>query len=122
MENDALAHRHAREKLEIERRKRFQSRIETSERLSRERALRREQRLQQEAKLERERTAEQARKIDNVAMQDFYDAARDQGLWKDRKFEGGELSESFNDAAEFEQGANGSGDDESRAGQRRHGP
>jgi hypothetical protein len=111
LENEALARRHAREKLEIERRKRFQSRIEKREALSREKALRREQRLAQEARLERDRTVEQSRTADNKARQDFYDAAKDDGLWKHREFEDGELSESFNDAAEFSQGGDNSDDD-----------
>jgi hypothetical protein len=110
-ENDALARRHSREKFEIQRRKRFQSRIEKREALSREKALRREQRLAQEARLERERNAEQSRTVDNKAKQDFYDVARDDGLWKHREFEDGELSESFNDAAEFAQGGDNSDDD-----------
>ena len=112
LENDALARRHAREKLEIERRKRFQAHIEKREALSREKALRREQRLAQEARLEQERTSEQARGVDNKAMQDFYDAAHDDGLWKHKEFEDGELSESFNDAAEFKQGGNNSDDND----------
>lgn len=111
LENDALARRHAREKLEIERRKRFQFRIEKREALSREKALRREQRLAQEARLERERNVEQSHTVDNKAKQDFYDAARDERLWKHREFEDGELSESFNDAAEFAQGGDNSDDD-----------
>lgn len=60
----------------------------------------------------RERAAELARSVDNKVMQDFYDAARDQGLWREREFAEGELSEGFNDAAEFEQRAGQSGDDE----------
>jgi hypothetical protein len=112
LEDEALARRHAREKLEIERRKRFQSRIEKREQLSREKALRREQRLAQEVLLERDRTAEQAHTVDNKAMQDFYDAARDDGLWKHKKFGDGELSESFNDAAEFKEGADRAGDED----------
>jgi hypothetical protein len=111
LEDEALVRRHAREKLEIERRKRFQSRIEKREALSREKALQRERRLAQEARLEREHTAEQARTVDNKARQDFYYAARDDGLWKHREFEDGELSQSFNDAAGFAQGGDNSGDD-----------
>jgi hypothetical protein len=45
-------------------------------------------------------------------MQDFFDAARDQGLWKQRDFEEGVLSRSFNDEAGFVQGPHGSGDDD----------
>lgn len=111
LEDEVLDRRHAREKMEIERRKRFQARIEKREALSREKALRREQRLEQEARLERERTAEQARTFDNKAMQDFYGAAKDDGLWKHREFEDGELSQSFNDAADLAQGGDNSDDD-----------
>jgi hypothetical protein len=111
LEDEALARRHAREKLEIERRKRFQSRIEKREALSREKALRREQRLAQEAHLEHTRAAQQAHTFDNKAKQGFYDAAKDDGLWKHKKFGHGELSESFNDAAEFSQGGDNSDDD-----------
>jgi len=95
LEDDALARRQSREKLEIERRKRFQFRIEKREALSREKALRREQRLAHEAQLERIRTAEQARTADNKAKQDFYDAAKDDGLWKHKEFEDGELDLPF---------------------------
>ncbi|WOS62028.1 relaxase/mobilization nuclease domain-containing protein [Sinorhizobium fredii] len=111
LENDALARRHGREKLEIERHKRFEARIEKREALSREKALRREQRLAQEIRLEKERAAEQARKMENRAKQDFYDAARDDGLWKHREFDEGELSQSFNEAAELPQDDNFSDDD-----------
>ena len=45
-------------------------------------------------------------------MQDFFDAARDQGLWKQTDIEEGELSRTFNDEAGFEQGPQDSGDDD----------
>lgn len=112
LENEALARRYAREKLDIERRRRGLARIETRERQSLEKAMRREHQLREAARLERERSAEQARAVVNMAMQDFYDAARDQGLWKDRQFEEGELSVSFNDAAEFLDGAESGDEDE----------
>lgn len=114
LEGDALSRRHAREKLEIERLRRLHSRLETRERQSLEKFMRKAQRLQEEARLERERTAEQARTVDNRAMQDFYDAAHDFGLWRERHFKEGELRENFNDAAEFVQGADESGDDDER--------
>jgi hypothetical protein len=82
LENEALARRHAREKRDIERRRRTLARLETRERHSLEKAVRREQRLQEAAHLERERTAEQARTVENKAVQDFFDAARDHGLWR----------------------------------------
>ncbi|MDG4901421.1 MULTISPECIES: relaxase [unclassified Mesorhizobium] len=111
LENDALARRHEREKLEFERRERFQARIEKRETLSRERALRREKQLAQDTRLERERTAEQAHTVENKAKQDFHDAARDDGLWKRREFEDGELSDSFNDAASLKNADSFSDDD-----------
>jgi hypothetical protein len=49
-------------------------------------------RLQEAARLERKRTAEQARTAENMAKQDFFDAARDQGLWKQTDIEEGKLS------------------------------
>ena len=64
LENEALARRHAREKRDIERRRRTLARLETRERHSLEKAVKREQRLQEAARLERERTAEQARTAD----------------------------------------------------------
>lgn len=112
LENEALARRHAREKLDIERRRRGLARVETRERQSLEKAMRKAQRLQEAARIEIERTAEQARAVDNMAMQDFYDAARDDGLWKEREFRESELSESFNDAAEFFEGPSDSGEED----------
>lgn len=112
LESEALARRHVREKLDIERRRRTNAAIETRERQSLEKFMRKAQRLQEAARLERKRTAEQARKVDNKARQDFFDAARDLGLWKHKQFKDGELSEGFNDAAEFVEGADKGGDDE----------
>ena len=74
--------------------------------------MRKAQRLQEAARLERARTAEQAHNVDNKAKQDFFDAARDLGLWKHKQFKEGELSVSFNDAAEFVEGADKGGDDD----------
>ncbi|MGH9857508.1 MAG: hypothetical protein ACRD4B_06660, partial [Acidobacteriota bacterium] len=88
------------------------ARIERRERQSLEKAVKREQRLQEAARLERERTAEQARTVENMAKQDFFDAARDQGLWKQRDFEEGEISRTFNDEAGFVEGPPDSGDDD----------
>ena len=102
LENKALARRHARERRDIERHQRFLARIEKRERHSLEKALRKERRLQAAARLEREHAAEQARAMDNKAVQDFFDAARDMGMWKKRKFNEGELSEAFNEEAGFE--------------------
>lgn len=115
LESDALIRRHAREKRDIERRRRMLGHLEKRENRGLPLAVQRELRLQEAARLERERAAEQARSVDNMAMQDFYEAARDQGLWKPREFQDGELSESFNDAAEFVEGAGESDDDDGHA-------
>lgn len=112
LESEALVRRHAREKFEVERQKRMNARIETRERQSLEKFMRKAERLQEAARLERERAAEQARTVDNKAMQDFHDAARDLGFWRERQFKEDELRETFNDAAEFVEGAGESGDDE----------
>jgi hypothetical protein len=98
LEHDALARRHAREKLDIARQKRMQARVETREIQALQKALRRK--------------AHQARKLDNKAQQDFYDAARDQGLWRKREFKEGDLSVEFNDAAEFVEGVDRAGEAE----------
>ena len=97
LESEALARRHAREKLDIERRKRLHARIETREKQALQKAL--------------HRKARQARKADNKERQDFYDAARDQGLWRKREFKEGDLTVDFNDAAEFVEGADRADDD-----------
>jgi hypothetical protein len=112
LESEALARRHAREKLDIERHRRMNAAIETRERQSLEKWMRKARRMQEAARLERERTAEHARKVDNEARQDFFDVARDLGLWKQKQFKEGELSERFNDAAEFVEGADQGGDDD----------
>ena len=112
LESEALARRHAREKLDIERRKRLLARIETREKQALQKALRRK--------------AQQARKADNKERQDFYDAARDQGLWRKREFKEGDLTVDFNDAAEFVEGADradeaaGEADDDDRAPNWKH--
>jgi hypothetical protein len=112
LENQALARRHARERKDIERHKRFLARIETRERNSLEKALRKEQRLEAAARLERERAADQLRAIENQAMQDFFDAARDLGLWRPREYKEGELSERFNEQAGIEPDEQESGDED----------
>jgi len=91
LEGEALTRRHAREKLDIERRKRLLGRVETRERQALQKALRRK--------------TQEARKADNKERQDFYDAARDQGLWRKKEFNEGDMTVEFNDAAEFVEGA-----------------
>ena len=98
LEGEALARRHAREKLDIERRKRLLDRVETREKQALQKALRRK--------------TQQARKTDNKERQDFYDAARDQGLWRKKEFKEGDVTEDFNDAAEFVEGADRAGEAE----------
>lgn len=91
LEREALARRHEREKLDIERRRRGLEKVEAREKRSLDNAL--------------SRSAEQARTIGQKAAQDFYDAARDDGLWRKREFKEGELSVEFNDAGGFVEGA-----------------
>jgi hypothetical protein len=43
---------------------------------------------------------------------DFFDAARDQGLWKQTDLDEGELSRTFNDEVGFAEGPPDSGDDD----------
>jgi hypothetical protein len=43
--------------------------------------------------------------------QDFHDAAKDQGLWKEREYEEGDLGVEFNDAAEIGRRAEHDDDD-----------
>ena len=97
LESTALAHRHAREKLDIDRQKRLHARIETREKQALQKALRRK--------------TQQTRKADNKERQDFYDAARDQGSWRKREFKEGDMTVEFNDAAEFVEGADRAADD-----------
>nr|WP_302474490.1 relaxase/mobilization nuclease domain-containing protein [Roseococcus sp. MDT2-1-1] len=105
LEDGALSRRHAREKLEIERLRRLHARLDTRERASLEKAMRKAERLEEAASLALVRDAEQTRSADDMAMQDFYDAARDQGFWKKQEFAEGDLRERFNDAADFAHGA-----------------
>lgn len=107
LEREALARRHAREKLDIERKKRALAKIEARE----QRALGRGQ----------AQTRDKAQQIDpakrHKGRQDFFEAARDQGLWRKRDPKDYELTVSFNDAAEFVEGADRAGgdDDDDRA-------
>jgi len=112
LESAALTRRHAREKLDIDRQKRLHARIETREKQALQKALRRK--------------APQAQKTHNKERQNFYDAARDQGLWRKKEFKEGDLTEDFNDAAEFVEGADraeeaaGEADDDDRAPDWKH--
>src|SRR5690606_37120656 len=107
LEREALARRHAREKLDIERRKRALAKIEARE----QRAL----------GMGRAQTRDKAQQIDpakrHKGRQDFFEAARDQGLWRKRDPKDHELTVRFNDAAEFVEGADRAGgdDDDDRA-------
>lgn len=107
LEREALARRHGREKLDIERKKRALAKIEAREKRS--------------LGLGQAHTRDKAQQIDpairHKGRQDFFEAARDQGLWRKRRFNKNELTIGFNDAAEFVEGAGRAGgdDDEERA-------
>ena len=90
LENGALARRHAREKRDIERRRRALARLEARERQSLEKAVRREQRLQEAARLE---AAQAARRIEY------------------RSWDAGELQEEFDTAAGFDRNVEEAGDE-----------
>lgn len=108
MEREALARRHDREKRDFERQKRFRARIETRERQALEKAQRRKAVMTRTAA----QSAEELMQAAIEARQDFHDAARDQGLWKDKAFGEGDLQVEFNDAADFVEGADRAGDDD----------
>ena len=93
-----LSRRHGREKLDIAREKRTLSRVESREKSSLEKVLK--------------KAARQARKVDNKAKQEFYEAARDQVVRGSTDMDEGDLQENFNDAAEFVEGADRVGDDD----------
>lgn len=137
LEDEALSRRHARELRDVERLKRLHGKLEARERRSLERDLAREQRLAAERKAQHDarREAELADALEtgargmqdeqalrdamNMATQDFHDAAKDQKLWRKRKFAEGEISVEFNDTAEFVEGADrddGDDDDDQRPG------
>lgn len=107
LEREALARRHGREKLDIERKKRALAKIEAREMRS--------------LGMGRAQTMGKAQKVDpatrHKGRQDFFDAARDQGLWRKRPVRKNELTIGFNDAAEFVEGADRAGgdDDDDRA-------
>ena len=103
LEREALARRHAREKLEIERRKRALGKIEAREAKAMELAL---LRLTRRAKAIEPEVATSFK-----ARQEFFEAARDQGLWRKRAFKEGDLTVDFNDAAEFAEGADRADDE-----------
>jgi hypothetical protein len=98
LEHEALARRHGREKLDIERQKRMLSRIETREKQALEKALRRDERL--------------TRKLGGKAQHDFTEAARDHVMQQSGGIGDDDVTVSFNDAAEFVEGADRSGDDD----------
>jgi len=106
MESTALARRHVREKMDFARGKRLRTRIETRERQALDKVLRRAARHGAKAEM----SAEAQAKAGTNTKQDFYDAAKDKGLWKQQEFEEGDLGVEFNDAAEFVEGADRAGD------------
>jgi len=97
-ERQALARRHAREKLDIARLKRMNSRIETREKQALEKALRRDELL--------------ARELDGKAQHDFTEAAHDHAQQQSGAGGDDDRTVSFNDAAEFSEGADRAGDDD----------
>ncbi len=98
LEREALARRHEREKLDTAREKRTLSRVETREKASLAKALK--------------KAARQARNMENTVQQEFYEAARDQGVRGRTDMDEGDLQENFNDAAEFVEGADRAGEDD----------
>ena len=102
LERAALIRRHARERLDIERERRMLARIETRETLSLEKSLQRELRL--------------ARELAGKARRDFSQAARDDTAGQGGGAEDVALTVSFNDAAEFVEGAHRGGDDDCAPG------
>lgn len=98
LENEALTRRHQRERLEIERKKRLAARLEARERQSLEKELQREERL--------------AREMEGKARRDFAQAARDPAQQQAKGAESEDLTVTFNDAAEFVEGADRAGGDD----------
>jgi hypothetical protein len=105
LEAEAHARRHAREKLDIEREQRVLGRLERREAASLERALGRVRRQELERKLSAKAEREAADAAALKARQDFFDAAKDQGLWKERDWRRGDVPEEFNQAGGFERDA-----------------
>lgn len=109
MEREALARRHGREKAAFARRAKALARLEAREKASLRKASKRELAPQ----LLRDWKRQQAQDQKNVARQDFFEAARDQRRWQDRKFERGDMRTQFNDAAEAIESYSRAGEDES---------
>jgi hypothetical protein len=78
--------------------KRTLSRVETREKASLSKALK--------------KTARLARNMKNTVQQEFYEAARDHVVRENTDMGEGDLQESFNDAAEFVEGADRIGEDD----------
>lgn len=97
LERGALARRHQRERLDIARERRFLARIESREKRSLGKALR--------------KATQQAWRQGAKAKQDFHAATRDQGQWRKKEFGDGDMSVEFNDAAEFVEGADRTGEE-----------
>lgn len=112
LEAEALARRHAREKLDIEREQRVLDRLERREARSMERAIKRAQRQQLERNLAQQAAREAAQDAALKARQDFFDAAKDQKLWKHRNWQRGDVPEEFNQASGLERDADESRDAE----------
>ncbi len=101
LEGEALERRHAREKLDIERRKRLLTQVEKRERQSLEKWLLRK--------------AHQARRLENEAQREHADAARETPGRSRRYYRSGDLSRTFDEAAATPQGEGGTGGEDTRA-------
>jgi hypothetical protein len=120
LENEALARRHAREKKDIERRRRTLARLETRERQSLEKTVKREQRLQEAARLKAAQAATEIESRDwneGELAQEFYAAAGfdsdgqeagDDGIAPE--WDEGELQRHFDMATGFDRHDEDSGD------------
>jgi hypothetical protein len=101
LEREALERRHAREKLDIERRKRFLAQVEQRERQSLEKSL--------------QRKANQARRLEAEAPREHIGAARETPGRRRRYYRSGDLSRTFGDAAVTPQAEGGAGGEDTRA-------
>jgi len=93
--------------MDIARHKCANARIEARENRSLERARRKAARQERNADLSADLSFEAKRaKAGHAARQDLHDATRDDGLWREKEFKAGDVTEQFNDAAEFVESAN----------------
>jgi hypothetical protein len=112
LEHEALLCRQERDKQEIAGKEHLNASVDTRERASFEAAMRKEERLAEARQLMREGLAQRAQELKHTAAQEFYKVTRALGLWKQRTFRENELTETFNDEAEFVQRVDDGGDDD----------